>query len=94
MYHLYTIHIYIYCQLDYYMLPLPTIYKGNQHFQRVLRSKLFFDFFEACVDFMDRDAPLRPLVEMRRKSHGEKRVVPVEGETTQRGEGGIESLHM
>ena len=23
-------------------------------------------FFEACVDFMDRDAPLRPLVEMRR----------------------------
>jgi len=32
---------------------------------RVHRLVHGFGFFQACVDFMDRDAPLRPLVEMR-----------------------------
>ena len=54
----------------------------NQHmypniqggFSGVLPTNPFYlTIFQACVDFMDRDAPLRPLVEMRRNNGGSGR---------------------
>ena len=78
------------------MLPLPTTYKGNQE-TSIFRGS-------SCPNFSSIFRGLRWLHGSGRTSEAfggdeatfsrGKRVVPVEGETTQRGEGGIESLHM